>query len=196
MNLNDYAYENDGAWYLNPQVSLDEQNAFINNLRNMQAAENAQIRQQTYGLGTQVPSQLGGLVGGGGYFAARQQTPQLNQTIAELRTAAQAQALNTALQNELAKAQAAYKKKSTNVNNTNTQQKPLIDKKYTDASDLFDTELIDTEEVPLGDKPFNWGEAAKWGLLAGGGALLVNPLLAPIAGGIGFFTGGNKRIGS
>lgn len=109
MNLEDYAYNEDGRWYVNPQVSLDEQNAFINNYRNLQAQNNSQIEQQTKALGTQVPSQLGGLIGGGSYFKSRYQTPQTNQTIAELRAVAQQQALSQALNNELAKAKKKYK---------------------------------------------------------------------------------------
>lgn len=109
MNLEDYAYNEDGRWYVNPQVSLDEQNAFIDNYRNIEAGNNAQITQQTRDLGTQIPSQLGGLVGGGNYFRSRYQTPQTNQTVADLRATAQAAALQTALQNEIAKKQKQYK---------------------------------------------------------------------------------------
>lgn len=114
MNLEDYAYNEDDRWYVNPQVSLDEQNAFINNLRNLQAQDNAQITQQTRGLGTQVPSNLGGLVGGGSYFRSRYQTPQTNKTIADLRAVAQNQALQTALNNELEKAKKKYRDSQNN----------------------------------------------------------------------------------
>ena len=99
---------------MNPRVSLDEQNAFIDNLRNLQAQDNAQIAQQTKGLGTQVPSNLGGLTGGSGYFKARYQTPQTNQAISELKTVAQAQALSGILQNELEKQKASYYKAKRN----------------------------------------------------------------------------------
>ena len=108
MNLEDYAYNQDDRWYIDPQVSLEEQNAFINNLRNSQAQDNAQIEQQTYGLGTQVPSQLGGLSGAGGYFKSRYQTPQTNQTIADLKSVMQAQAINDSLQNEYKKYKKIY----------------------------------------------------------------------------------------
>ena len=114
MNLEDYAYNEDDRWYVNPQVSLDEQNAFINNLRNLQAQDNAQITQQTRGLGTQIPSNLGGLVGGGSYFRSRYQTPQTNKTIADLRAVAQNQALQTALNNELEKAKKKYRDSQNN----------------------------------------------------------------------------------
>lgn len=109
MNLDDFSYEYDGRRYVDPNVLLADQNAFIDNYRNLQAQNNAQIAQQTRALGTQVPSQLGGLTGGGSYFRSRYQTPQTNQAIAELRTAAQAQALQQALQNELEKAKKKYK---------------------------------------------------------------------------------------
>lgn len=133
MNLDDYSYELEGRRYLNPQVSLDEQNAFIDNLRNIQAQNNAEITQQTYGLGTQIASNLGGLSGGSGYFRARYQTPQTNQGVAGLRAAAQAQAMNAALNNQIAQAEKRYKdayhsanERGTNANNPS------------DSSGLFD----------------------------------------------------------
>lgn len=85
--------------YQNPTTSRDEQMAFIENLRATQQANNEQIRTQTENLGTAVPSQLGGLTGPESYFAARYQTAPTNQTVASLRSAAQASALNTALSN-------------------------------------------------------------------------------------------------
>lgn len=109
MNLDDYSYEYDGRRYIDPQVSLDAQNAFIDNLRNTQAQNNAEIQQQTYVLGTRVPSNLGGLSGGSSYFKSRYQTPQMNSMVAGLKTAAQAQALSTLLQNEIDKAKKKYK---------------------------------------------------------------------------------------
>ena len=129
MNLEDFAYLDDDRWYIDPNVSLGEQNAFIDNLRSTQAQDNAQIEQQTRALGTQVPSQLGGLVGGGSYFRSRYQTPQTNKTIADLRTAAQSQAMSQVLNNIIAKKQKEYKdayraaqergsNKSNNNNNT------------------------------------------------------------------------------
>ena len=50
MNLEDYAYEEDGRWYVNPQVALDERNAFIDNYRGSVAEDNAKIDAQTSGL--------------------------------------------------------------------------------------------------------------------------------------------------
>lgn len=87
-------------YYLNPQLAIDESNAFIQNLRDTQAAQNAQIARQTRMLGTDVPTNLGGLTGAESYWTSRIQTPQTNALVQNLRTAAQASALNQALANE------------------------------------------------------------------------------------------------
>lgn len=108
MNLDDFSYEENGRRYINPQVALDEENAFIQNLRDTQAQDNAKIYQDTHNLGTDVSSNLGGLNGGEAYFNARYQTPQTNYTIANLKEAAQAKALSDALNNEVAKAKKRY----------------------------------------------------------------------------------------
>lgn len=94
--------------YINPEVSLNEQTSFIDNLRANQGERNAEIAQQTYNLGTAVPSNLGGLTGGEGYWTSRYQTPQTASAVAELRSAAQAQALNDVLSNEQAKWKKRY----------------------------------------------------------------------------------------
>lgn len=99
--------EVEGRSYINPQVALDESNRFIDNLRSTQQANNEQIQTQTYNLGTEVPSNLGGLVGGESYFSSRYQTPQNISAIQNLRATAQAAALNDVLANE----QAIWKKR-------------------------------------------------------------------------------------
>lgn len=115
LNDSDFV-EVEGRYYTNPQVALDESNKFIDNLRSTQQANNQQIQTDTYNLGTAVPSNLGGLTspvtdgnGGAGmsYFTSRYQVPQTNSAVANLRAAAQAQALNEVLANE----QAIWKKK-------------------------------------------------------------------------------------
>lgn len=88
--------------YVNPQTSLDEQNSFIDNLRNVQNANNAEINAQTYNLGTDISSSLGGLGNSMPYFTSRYQTPQTNAVVANLRATAMAQALNEAMGNEVA----------------------------------------------------------------------------------------------
>lgn len=108
MNLDEFSYEEDGRRYINPQVALDEQNAFIQNLRDTQQTRNAQIAQDTHNLGTDVPSNIGGLNGSEAYFNARYQTPQTNYTIANIRAAAQSQALTDVMNNELNKAKKRY----------------------------------------------------------------------------------------
>lgn len=98
MNSDEF-YEYEDRAYINPTLSSGEQEAFIDNLRNIQGQNNAQIAQQTYNLGTDVPSNLGGLGGGESYFMSRYQTPQVNEMVATLKSAAQAQALNDVMSN-------------------------------------------------------------------------------------------------
>lgn len=92
-------YEYEDRAYIQPTLSSGEQEAFIDNLRNIQSQNNAQIAQQTYNLGTQVPSNLGGLGGGEAYFTSRYQTPQMLEQVNTLKSAAQAQALNDIMSN-------------------------------------------------------------------------------------------------
>ena len=108
MNLDSFSTVVDDRRYINPQVALDESNAFIENLRKSQGQRTEEIAQDTYNLGTAVPSNLGGLGGAGTYFTSRYQTPQTNQAVADLRAAAQAQALNDAMNNALAQAKQRY----------------------------------------------------------------------------------------
>lgn len=139
--LNDYEYtEVDGRAYLNPQVALDRQNAFVQNLRDSQAQQNRQIQTDAYNLGTEVPSNIGGLTspvangnGGAGlsYFTSRYQVPQTNAAVANLRATAQAAALNQALENEQAiwknryqQAYRNYQKRQYDKANTPTTQTP------------------------------------------------------------------------
>ena len=99
--------EFEGQTYVNPEASLQEQNAFIDNLRNVQNQNTAEIATDTYNLGTAVPSNLGGL-GGGSYFEARYSVPQGVARANNLRAAAQAQALNDILSNEQAMMKQRY----------------------------------------------------------------------------------------
>lgn len=105
------SYEFEGRRYVSPTLSSTEQANFIDNLRNVQAQNNAQIAQQTHDLGTQVPSNLGGLGGGESYFNARYQTPQANEVVSTLKAAAQAQELNDVMNNYKAQLQNRYKQK-------------------------------------------------------------------------------------
>jgi len=108
MDIDDFSTVVEDRRYINPQVGLDESNAFIENLRNTQQANTQEIAQDTYNLGTAVPSNLGGLGGAGSYFTSRYQTPQTNDVVANLRSTAQAQALSEALSNKVAQAKERY----------------------------------------------------------------------------------------
>ena len=108
MNLDDFSTVVGDRRYIKPQVALDESNTFIENLRNSQGQRTEEIAQDTYNLGTAVPSNLGGLGGSGSYFTSRYQTPQTNEIVANLKATAQAQALNDAMNNALAQAKQRY----------------------------------------------------------------------------------------
>lgn len=108
MNTDEF-YEFEDRAYINPTLSSGEQEAFINSLRDVQNQNNAQIAEQTYNLGTAVPSNLGGLGGGEAYFTSRYQTPQVGEMVATLKSAAQAQALNDVMKNYQAQLQNQYK---------------------------------------------------------------------------------------
>lgn len=99
--------EIEGRQYLNPQTGIDESNAFIENLRATQGQQNQEIAEQTRNLGTDIPTNLGGLTSADSYFTSRYQTPMTNSAVANLRATAQAQALNEVLANE----QAIWKKR-------------------------------------------------------------------------------------
>lgn len=120
--------EVEGRKYLNPNLVVDETNTFIDRLRNTQQANMQQIATQTQRLGTNVPSNLGGLTGAGSYWSSRYVTPQTNSAVADLRAAAQAQALNQALSNEQERwkkkyqeAYNAYQQRAWNKNNNEVE---------------------------------------------------------------------------
>lgn len=96
--------EVEGRYYADPNVALNESNQFIDNLRNVQNQQNQEIAQQTYNLGTDIESVKGGLgtntTNDLSYFTSRYQVPQTTSAVANLRTAAQAAALNQVLSDE------------------------------------------------------------------------------------------------
>lgn len=106
MNDNEFISFEDRV-YANPTTSRDEQVDFIETLRETMGNNLNQINQGTYNLGSQLPSNLGGLSGAEETFEARYQRPQVETTAAQLRSTAQASALNTALSN----LQNVYKKR-------------------------------------------------------------------------------------
>ena len=120
--------EVEGRKYLNPNLVVDETNTFIDRLRNTQQANMQQTATQTQRLGTDVPSNLGGLTGAGSYWSSRYVTPQTSSAVSNLRAAAQAQALNQALANEQERwkkryqdAYNAYQKRAWDKNNNEVE---------------------------------------------------------------------------
>lgn len=118
----DETYELENRVYVNPTQSRDEQLQFIENLRSTQEQANQQIAQDTYNLGTQVPSNLGGLTSGAGnansYWMSRYQAPQVASQIADLYAVLQADTLKNTLsqhqkqmENRLTQAYRAYRKR-------------------------------------------------------------------------------------
>lgn len=99
MNEPEEYYNFEERVYETPTQSRDEQMSFIDNLRAVQQANNAQIKTQTENLGTQIPSVKGGLTGPEGYFQQRYQVTPTNALVADLKAAAQADALNKVLSN-------------------------------------------------------------------------------------------------
>lgn len=128
---NDEFYEYEDRAYINPTLSSGEQEKFITNLRDLQGQNNAQIDQQTYNLGTAVPSNLGGLGGGEAYFTSRYQVPQVNEMTNTLKAAAQAQALSdvmsnyqSQLKNKYNQAYRNYSKRARAASNTGNNKTP------------------------------------------------------------------------
>lgn len=147
---NEYS-EIESRYYLNPQVGLDESNKFIENLRSIQQQNNSQIAKDTAALGTEVSSNLGGLTGANSYFASRYQTPQTNATVANLRAAAQAKALNDVLANEQAiwknryqDAYRAYQKRSYNKANSGSGSNGGNTSSWDGESELIPTDTTST----------------------------------------------------
>lgn len=91
--------EFEDRFYVSPTVSRDEQLDFIDNYRNVLQNNVQRINTQTHNLGTDVPSNIGGLTGGDVTFETRYVTPQANSAVAELRAKAQDTALTQALKN-------------------------------------------------------------------------------------------------
>lgn len=109
MNTEDVTLDIEGRTYVNPQTGLQERLQFIDTLRDVQAQNTAEINQNTYNLGSQVPSNVGGLTGSEGLWQAQYQAPQTDAQIADLRAVAQQQALNQEVQNLQGVMQNRYK---------------------------------------------------------------------------------------
>lgn len=130
MNENEY-YEEEGRYYANPQLGLDETSQFLESFEAARQRENDRIAQETHALGTDVPSSMGGLSGSGGVWRQRYQNPQVAKMITDLDAEMQGQALSTALSNDLGKwqerynqAKRAYNKRQKKSNTTNPTGDP------------------------------------------------------------------------
>lgn len=112
MNEEYLRFNDQGLAEINPMASYNAQNQFIDNYRNLQAENTAQIGTQTHALGSDLPAQKGGLHGPSEYWKSRYQTPQTESRLASLRTANQLQALNQLMQNDLANETEKYNQAS------------------------------------------------------------------------------------
>ena len=107
MNPDEYInFEN--RYYQNPTLTRDETLSFVDSLRDTVQKDNASIAKQTQSLGTDVPSNLGGLTGSQGYFIQRYQTTPMEYQFNALKATAQADALNKLMNNYKAQAANRY----------------------------------------------------------------------------------------
>lgn len=97
--MNNESYDFEDRKYVNPTLSRDEQLSFVDNFREAQQSNMDQIARDTHNLGTDVPSNLGGLSGSEGLWKASYVTPKVDSMISGLRASAQAKALNDVLSN-------------------------------------------------------------------------------------------------
>lgn len=101
--------EFEDRFYVSPTVSRDEQLDFIDNYRKVLQDSVQRINTQTHNLGTDVPSNIGGLTGGEATFESRYVTPQTNAAVAELKAKAQETALTQSLNNLKSQMEKRYK---------------------------------------------------------------------------------------
>lgn len=152
MNQGEY-YDFEDRRYVNPTLSRDEQLSFIDRLREVENKDLRKIATDTHNLGTDVPSNLGGLSGIGapnslgisgadtgsaGIWRNRYERPQVNSLAQNLKSTAQAAALNNVLsnlteqyKNRYNQAKRRYAKSSGGSSSGNT------------STDPFDTEIGD-----------------------------------------------------
>ena len=188
MNGNEF-YEFEDRAYINPTLSSGEQEKFIDNFRDVQNKNNQQIATDTYNLGKALPSNLGGLGGGESYFNERYQTNQVDDMVANLDTAAKAQALTDVMNNytnqlkqRYTKAQQAYNRRhrtTTNGNNGNNGNKSNLNI-TTNGNKGNDTTKVDTsksEWQAVGDnmwKNTKTGEVVSTKISSGADAMMFD----------------------
>ncbi len=148
MNDNE-TFEFENRTYINPDVSRDEQTAFIDTLRGLQDEKNAQIATETHNLGTDVEPHLGGLSGSEDYWKAKYQTPQTNAMIADMKAAAQQSALNNAMSNYSSMLQErynqAYRDYNKRVYNHNRSREKAADNYYNNLNNTNNQNPSTTE---------------------------------------------------
>lgn len=130
MNSGEY-YDFEDRRYVNPTLSRDEQLSFIDRLREVENKDLQKIATDTHNLGTDVPSNLGGLSGIGapnsigisgadtgsaGIWRNRYERPQVNALAQNLKAAAQASALNNILNNLTSQYKNRYNQAQRNYN--------------------------------------------------------------------------------
>lgn len=98
--MNDETISFEDRIYVNPEVSMAEQEQFMEKFRNVQGQNQSQINRDTYNLGTPVSSNLGGLTGAEGLWNVQYQRPAVNAAIENLRQVNMQQAVNTAMGNQ------------------------------------------------------------------------------------------------
>lgn len=101
--MDNITINDEGLMEVSPTASRDAQLAFIDQYRQLQGENTAQIGTAAHALGSDLTAQYGGLHGPSEYIRSRYQTPQTESRIAGLRTAAQLSALNQLMANEQAK---------------------------------------------------------------------------------------------
>lgn len=134
MNDKEYLEFEDRA-YVSPTISRDEQLDFVDNYRKVLQNNVQRINTQTHNLGTNVPSNLGGLTGADATFETRYVTPQSNAAVAELRTKAQGAALTQALTNLKNQMEKRYKDayRNARIKETTTPKDPGDDESKVDV---------------------------------------------------------------
>lgn len=98
--MDNITINDEGLMEVSPTASRDAQLAFIDQYRQLQGENTAQIGTAAHALGSDLTAQYGGLHGPSEYIRSRYQTPQTESRIANLRATAQLAALNQLMQNE------------------------------------------------------------------------------------------------
>lgn len=152
--------------YIEPTVSRDEQLGFIDRLREIENKDLQKIATDTHNLGTDVPSNLGGLsaigtpnslgisgadTGSAGIWRNRYERPQVNALVQGLKATAQASALNDAMNNMLGQWKNRYNQAARRYNKSGGSNSA-------DSSDPFKVKIGDDyqEALSSGKLSDNW----------------------------------------